>query len=70
MVAAGRGVAIGPHAVTRLRLDGILFKELDGLPDTLMMELSIAWRESAVSPATNSFVETSRDIGAKLYERL
>ena len=70
MVAAGMGVAIGPHAVTRLRLDGILFKELDGLPDTLMMELSIAWRESAVSPATNSFVETSRDIGAKLYERL
>ncbi|MED6310044.1 MAG: LysR family substrate-binding domain-containing protein, partial [Pseudomonadota bacterium] len=70
MVAAGMGVAIGPHAVTRLRLDGILFKELDGLPDKLMMELSIAWRESAVSPATNSFVETSRDIGAKLYERL
>ena len=27
MVAAGMGVAIGPHAV-RPRLDGILFKEL------------------------------------------
>jgi len=70
MVAAGMGVAIGPHAVTRLRLDGILFKELDGLPDTLMMELSIAWRESAVSQATKSFVENAREIGATLYERL
>lgn len=70
MVAAGMGVAIGPHAVTRLRLDGIVFKELEGLPDTLMMELSIAWRESAVSPATNSFVSSSREIAARLYERL
>lgn len=67
LVAAGMGVAIGPHAVTRLRLDGIVFKELDGLPENLMMELAIAWRESAVSRSTVAFVESSRDIGKSMY---
>ncbi|MBT5498800.1 MAG: LysR family transcriptional regulator [Alphaproteobacteria bacterium] len=70
LVAAGMGVAIGPHAVTRLRLDGIVFKELDGLPENLMMELAIAWRESAVSRSTVSFVESSRKIAATLYQAL
>lgn len=70
LVAAGMGVAIGPHAVTRLRLDGIVFKELDGLPDNLMMELAIAWRSSAVSRATVSFVESSRHIASSLYRAL
>lgn len=67
MVAAGMGVAIGPHAVTRLRLDGIVFKELDGLPETLMMELAIAWRESAVSRATVAFVDSARTVARSMY---
>ena len=70
MVAAGMGVAIGPHAVTRLRLDGILFKELDGLPDTPMMELSIAWRESAVSPGDQQLRGDIAGHRRELYERL
>jgi DNA-binding transcriptional LysR family regulator len=70
LVAAGMGVAIGPHAVTRLRLDGIVYTELDGLPENLMMELAIAWRESAVSRSTVSFVESSRRIATTLYQAL
>ena len=47
----GHGRHDRPHAVTRLRLDGILFKELDGLLDTLMIVDCLAVR---VSPATVS----------------
>ena len=56
--------------LTRLRVDGIVFKELDGLPENLMMELAIAWRESAVSRSTVGFVESSRKIAATLYQAL
>lgn len=70
LVAAGMGVAIGPHAVTRLHLDGIVFKELDGLPNDLIMELAIGWRKSVTSRATLSFVASSRKIGTSIYHAL
>ena len=68
LVAAGMGAGIGPHAVTRLRLDGIVFAELDGLPGNLLMELAIAWRTSAASRATAAFIEAARGIAGPLYK--
>ncbi|WP_258862281.1 LysR family transcriptional regulator, partial [Marinitenerispora sediminis] len=50
LVAAGRGVALVPASATRLRLDGVRFRPLAGLPDD-PVELHAAWRRTVVNPA-------------------
>lgn len=67
MVAAGMGVGIGPEKSRRLQLDGIVFRELSGVPNDLQMELAMAWRTNAASQSTKIFVETAIEIARELY---
>ncbi len=67
MIAAGMGVGIGPEKSRRLQLDGIVFRELSGVPDDLQMELAMAWRTNAASQGTKLFVETAIEIARELY---
>lgn len=66
MVAAGMGVGIGPEKSRRLQLDGIVFRELSGVPNDLQMELAMAWRTNATSHSTKVFVETAIEIAREL----
>lgn len=67
MIAAGMGVGIGPEKSRRLQLDGIVFRELSGVPKDLQMELAMAWRTNAQSQGTKIFVETAIEIARELY---
>ncbi|MDD9902146.1 MAG: LysR substrate-binding domain-containing protein [Rhodospirillaceae bacterium] len=67
MIAAGMGAGIGPRTSRRLQLDGVVFRELDGVPDDLHMELAMAWRTNAASRVTTAFRETAIEVARDLY---
>ena len=66
LIAAGMGAGIGPRASRRLQLDGVVFRDLDGVPDDLNMELAMAWRTNAASRVTTAFRETAIDVARDL----
>lgn len=55
LVAAGRGVAIVPEAVSTLRKPGVAYVPLTD--ESALIELVLMWREAGLSLATRSFVE-------------
>ncbi|AOJ70065.1 MULTISPECIES: LysR substrate-binding domain-containing protein [Burkholderia] len=55
LVAAGRGVAIVPSAVSTLRKPGVAYVPL--IDDSALIELVLMWREAGLSLAARSFVE-------------
>lgn len=67
MVAAGMGVGIAPRTSRRLQLDGVVFRELGGVPADLQMDLAMAWRTNAVSRSTTAFRETAVQVARELY---
>lgn len=67
MVAAGMGAGIGPRTSRRLQLDGVVFRELGGVPDDLQMDLAMAWRSNAASRSTTAFRETAVEVARDLY---
>ena len=70
MVAAGMGVGIGPQTGQRLQLDGMVFRELGGVPDDLEMELAMAWRTGATSRSALRFAETATDVAREMYSAI
>ena len=67
MIAAGMGAGIGPRTSRRLQLDGVVFRDLYGVPDDLHMELAMAWRTNAASRVTTAFRETAIEVACDLY---
>ncbi|ALJ72510.1 HTH-type transcriptional regulator BenM [Burkholderia pseudomallei] len=55
LVAAGRGVAIVPEAVSTLRKPGVAYVPLTD--ESALIELVLMWREAGLSLAARSFVE-------------
>ena len=66
LIAAGMGAGIGPRASRRLQLDGVVFRDLDGVPDDLNMEFAMAWRTNAASRVTTAFRETAIEVARDL----
>jgi DNA-binding transcriptional LysR family regulator len=53
LVAARRGVAFVPESATRMRIDGVAWAELAGLPEA-PVELHLLWAKSSVNPALST----------------
>lgn len=57
MAAGGYGVSLIPQAFERLLLDGLVMKPIVDFHETI--ELVLAWRRNAGSPAAHAFVATT-----------
>lgn len=58
LVAAGMGVSLVPDGARTMRVDGVAFVALNGLPTDLVWELAIAWRPKTARRALREFVRT------------
>ncbi|MGJ7907559.1 LysR substrate-binding domain-containing protein [Actinopolyspora sp. H202] len=56
LVEVGLGITLVPSTATRLRLDGVVFREVR-LPDPEPVELHLAWREGNDNPALHALLE-------------
>lgn len=68
LVAAGMGVAFVPDGARTMRVDGVQFCRLDGLPDDLAWELAIAWRPKAAHRSLRDFIAVVQEIARKLQK--
>lgn len=58
LVATGVGIALIPASARNLRRDGVLYSEIEaGNP---FVEMAVAWRKDAISPALQAFLDTMR----------
>jgi len=63
LVAAGRGVAFVPASATRLKIDGLSYLPIEGLP-TEPVELHLLWLRDARNPALHTVLEgLQRELG-------
>ncbi|WP_344943867.1 LysR family transcriptional regulator, partial [Actinomadura miaoliensis] len=60
-VGAGLGVTIAPAGVSRLRLDGVVYRPLT--PEPAPTVVALCWREGDTRPLLRGFVETVRALG-------
>lgn len=65
LVAAGMGVALGPHSLMSLNLGGVVYKEIADPSGGLSLELALAWRSNVASRATAAFRDVARAVGAE-----
>jgi DNA-binding transcriptional LysR family regulator len=63
LVAAGMGVALVPASLLKLRRAGVRYRPLAERSPTV--EIGVAWRPGASSPAVRAFVGAARDRAAK-----
>lgn len=61
LVAAGFGVAIVPRSVRNVRREGLVYKPLEGAPETTLL---VAWRPDNASPVVRDFLEVVRRVFA------
>jgi DNA-binding transcriptional LysR family regulator len=61
LVAAGLGISLVPDGARTMRVEGVRFCRLDGLPEGLAWDLAIAWRPKGASRALRDFVAVVRD---------
>ncbi|WP_116112143.1 LysR family transcriptional regulator [Amycolatopsis ruanii] len=65
LVAAGRGVAFVPGSATRMRIDGVAWAELGGLPDR-PVELHLLWARESANPALSTVLTALEPLTAEL----
>ncbi|OXM63383.1 MULTISPECIES: LysR family transcriptional regulator [Amycolatopsis] len=65
LVAAGRGVAFVPESATRMRIDGVAWAELGGLPDR-PVELHLLWARESANPALSTVLTALEPLTAEL----
>lgn len=65
LVSAGMGVSLVPAGAQTMRIDGVLFKPLHGLPDDLAWELAIAWRPRGATVALGRFLDAVRSVAMR-----
>lgn len=68
LVAAGLGIALVPQSVSRLRLDGVVYRPLVRA-DAPFSELSVAWRPENRSKTLDRFLAVAQRFARKLSER-
>jgi DNA-binding transcriptional LysR family regulator len=68
LVAAGLGIALVPHSVSRLRLDGVVYRPL-ARADAPFSELSVAWRPENRSRTLGRFLAVAERFARELSER-
>ncbi|ROS43486.1 LysR family transcriptional regulator [Amycolatopsis thermoflava] len=65
LVAAGRGIAFVPESATRMRIDGVAWAEIDGLPDR-PVELHLLWARESANPALSTVLTALEPLTAEL----
>ena len=68
LVAAGLGIALVPSSVSRLRLDGVVYRPL-ARADAPFSELSVAWRPDNRSKTLERFLAVARRFARDLSGR-
>jgi DNA-binding transcriptional LysR family regulator len=58
LVAAGMGVSLVPERARMLRVEGVSFVPVRGLPDDLTWDLALAWRSGGAHRPLRAFVDT------------
>lgn len=58
LVAAGFGVALVPAPMCQLRLEGVVYCELDDV--VAVVDLTLAWRRDETNPALSLFLRLLR----------
>lgn len=61
LVAAGYGVAIVPRSAGNVRRDGLVYKPLEGAPESTLL---VAWRPDDRSPVVRDFLDVVRRVFA------
>ena len=56
LVAAGRGIAFVPASATGLGIDGVSYREIEGLP-AAPVELHLLWLRDAGNPALRMLLD-------------
>lgn len=59
LVAAGRGVAMVPESSRRLHLEGVVYRDISGLP-AAPVELHLLWAAHGPNPAAHALVDLVR----------
>lgn len=59
LVAAGFGIGLVPASLQQLRLDGVVYRELNDA--FACMELALAWRQDAANPVLHTFLHLIRE---------
>lgn len=62
-VGAGLGVTIAPAEVSRLRLDGVVYRR--PAPEPAPTVVTLCWRDGDTRPLLRGFIETMRALGAE-----
>lgn len=55
LVAAGRGIAVVSESASQLKLGGVIYLPLDGIPDDIV-ELHAMWSPNSRNPAVNTVI--------------
>jgi len=58
LVAAGLGVALVPRSISKIAIDGVVYRDIEGDPTSVALALAIRGRDICV-PATNFFAANS-----------
>ncbi len=61
LVAAGFGVALVPRSLRHVRREGLVYKPLEGAPETTLL---VAWRPDNHSPVVRDFLDVVRRVFA------
>jgi DNA-binding transcriptional LysR family regulator len=60
LVASGMGVSLVPEGAQTIRVEGVSFVPLSGMPEDVTWDLAMAWKPKGARRALTSFVQTVR----------
>jgi len=66
LVASGIGVSLVPAGAQTMRIDGVTFRPIGGLPDDLAWDLAVVWRRKGATPALRRFLTAVREIAGEV----
>lgn len=68
LVAAGIGISLVPDGARTMRIDGVRFRQLDGVSNELAWELAIGWRGKGARRPLREFIAKVKDVTQSLRE--
>jgi DNA-binding transcriptional LysR family regulator len=60
LVASGMGVSLVPDGAQTMKVEGVIFVPLSGMPGDVTWDLAMAWKPKGARRALTSFIETVR----------
>jgi len=60
LVASGMGVSLVPEGAQTMKVEGVCFVPLSGMPEDVTWDLAMAWKPKGARRALTSFIQTVR----------